>query len=51
MDVLLVKNHPSNFKFVTLLNASPFSDEERYNIYTIFSVLRDERKLHILDHW
>ncbi len=51
MDAQQWNLHPSNFKFITFLNSSPFSDEERHNIYTIFSALRAERQLDILDHW
>lgn len=51
MDVKVSLQHPGNVRFVALLNSSPFSEEERYNIYTIFEVLKDARKVDILDNW
>lgn len=51
MDVKASLQHPGNVRFVALLNSSPFSEEERYNIYTIFEVLKDARKVDILDNW
>lgn len=40
-----------NSRFTELLDASPLSSEEKYNLGVIFDVLRDERKLDIIDHW
>lgn len=40
-----------NSRFTELLDASPLSSEERYNLGVIFDVLRDERKIDIIDHW
>jgi hypothetical protein len=40
-----------NSRFTELLAASPLSSEERYNLEVIFDVLRDERKIDIIDHW
>lgn len=40
-----------NFKIISLLDATPLSPEERHNILTIFSSLREDRKMDIIDNW
>ncbi|MBP9812588.1 hypothetical protein KBC86_04345 [Candidatus Gracilibacteria bacterium] len=40
-----------NYKFTTLLEATPISEEDRYNLATIFRALSDMRKQDIIDHW
>ena len=41
----------SNSRFTELLDASPLSPEDKYNLGVIFDALRDERKIDIIDHW
>lgn len=40
-----------NTQLLTLLERTPVSAEDRYNITVIFSALSEERQKHILDHW
>lgn len=40
-----------NYKFLTLLESTPISPEDKYNLSTIFNVLSDMRKQDIIDHW
>lgn len=40
-----------NSRFTELLDASPLSDEDKYNLGSIFNVLKDDRKIDIIDHW
>lgn len=40
-----------NYKFTSLLEATPISDEDKYNLATIFRALGDLRKQDIIDHW
>lgn len=40
-----------NSRFTKLLDASPLTPEDKYNLGVIFDVLRDERKVDIIDHW
>ncbi len=40
-----------NYKFTSLLEATPISPEDKYNLATIFRALSDMRKQDIMDHW
>lgn len=40
-----------NYKFITLLEATPISNEDKHNLSTIFHALSNERKQDIIDHW
>lgn len=40
-----------NYKFTSLLAATPLSDEDKYNLALIFSRLRPDRQIDIMDHW
>lgn len=40
-----------NYKFSSLLDSTPISDEDKYNLSTIFRALSDVRKQDIMDHW
>ncbi len=40
-----------NYKFLSLLAATPLSAEEKHNLGTIFSALTPSRQLHIIDNW
>lgn len=40
-----------NYKFTSLLEATPISPEDKYNLSTIFRALGDMRKQDIIDHW
>ena len=40
-----------NYKFLSLLESTPITPEDKYNLSTIFNVLSDTRKQDIIDHW
>ncbi|GAB0174727.1 MAG: hypothetical protein HHAS10_06060 [Candidatus Altimarinota bacterium] len=40
-----------NFKFLSLLESTPISTEDKHNLSTIFHALSDSRKQDIMDHW
>lgn len=40
-----------NTQLRALLARTPLSEEDIYNVSTIFHVLPEERKIHILNHW
>ena len=40
-----------NTRFTFLLESTPLSSEDKYNLGIIFDALRDERKLDILSNW
>lgn len=40
-----------NFKFSSLLAATPLSEEDKYNLTVIFGALWPIRQLDIIDHW
>ncbi|NRH21013.1 hypothetical protein HOO68_03135 [Candidatus Gracilibacteria bacterium] len=40
-----------NFKFSSLLAATPLSEEDKYNLTVIFGALGPIRQLDIIDHW
>ncbi len=40
-----------NYKFTSLLAATPLSDEDKYNLALIFSRLQPDRQIDIIDHW
>ena len=40
-----------NYKFTSLLEATPLSAEDKHNLSTIFHGLSDTRKQDIMDHW
>ncbi len=41
----------ANSQLLTLLERTPISDEDRYNVTVIFRALSESRQKHILDHW
>ena len=41
----------TNSQLRTLLDRAPLCDEDKHNVFVIFSALPDERKIHILNHW
>lgn len=40
-----------NTRFTFLLESTPLSSEDKYNLGIIFDALRDERKLDIINNW
>ncbi len=40
-----------NFKFTSLLSATPLSEEDKYNLTVIFGALWPARQIDIIDHW
>ena len=40
-----------NYRFRVLLDSSPLSDSEKYNLNAIFNSLGDNKKIDILDNW
>ncbi len=40
-----------NFKFTSLLTVTPLSDEDKYNLTVIFSAMKPERQLDIIENW
>jgi len=40
-----------NYRFRVLLDSSPLSPDEKYNLNAIFNSLSDIRKIDILDNW
>jgi thioredoxin reductase len=40
-----------NFKFTSLLAVTPLSDEDKYNLTVIFSAMKPERQLDIIENW
>lgn len=40
-----------NFKFSSLLAATPLSIEDKSNLSTIFDAMKPERQLDIIENW
>ncbi len=41
----------SNYKFSSLLAATPLSEEDKYNLSVIFAAMNPERQLDIIENW
>lgn len=41
----------SNYKFTSLLAATPLSEEDKYNLTVIFTAMKEDRQLDIIENW